>query len=48
MTFNGSIWNLPVTIVEPDGGSTVDMEARAVLAEVIQLLEGHGLVNSAL
>lgn len=48
MTFNGNIWDLPATIVEPDGGSTVDMEARAVLAEVIQLLEGHGLVNSAL
>lgn len=47
LLFDGSSWLLPQVMTEAVGGSTVDMEARAVLVELIQLLHGHGLASLA-
>lgn len=48
LCFDGHQWRLPPAIPDASGGDTVDVEARAVLAGVIQLLRGHGLANAAL
>lgn len=48
LAFDGSQWQLPPAIGEASGGDTIDAEARAVLAELIQLLQGHGLADIAL
>lgn len=43
--FDGLDWQSPPEILGPDGGTTVDTEARSVLAALLQLLQGHGMVK---
>lgn len=45
--FDGNDWQLPPEILQPVGGSVVDVEARSVMAELLQLLEDHGVVKIA-
>lgn len=46
LRFDGESWIEPPSIASPSGGSTIDSEARSVLAALILLLEGHGLLIS--
>ena len=46
LSFDGSEWRLPQTILEAIGGLTVDVEARAMLSELLELLQEHGLVKT--
>lgn len=46
LRFDGGTWVGPVTIAAPAGGSTIDSEARSVIAALILLLEAHGLLIS--
>lgn len=47
LRFDGMDWQLPPAILEVNGGTTVDIEARSVLAALLQLLQGHGMVKMA-
>ena len=45
--FDGAEWVGPPVIAAASGGATVGGEARAVLAELIQLLAAQGLLKSS-
>ena len=38
-------WQAPTSLTAPAGGATVDVEARAAIAELIGVLTTMGLVN---
>lgn len=46
LRFDGETWIEPVAIASPAGGSTIDSEARSVIAALILALEAHGLLIS--
>lgn len=46
LRFEGGIWVEPATIIGPSGGSTIDSEARNVIATLLLRLEAHGLLIS--
>ncbi|NIJ39309.1 hypothetical protein FHR22_004056 [Sphingopyxis panaciterrae] len=46
LRFDGEGWIAPAEIAGPSGGSTIDSEARSVLAALITLLAAHGLLIS--
>lgn len=46
LRFDGESWIEPPSIAGAAGGSTIDSEARSVLAALILLLEAHGLLIS--
>lgn len=46
MRFDGETWLTPATIASPSGGVTIDSEARAAVAALVALLDGHGLLIS--
>ncbi|WP_447750518.1 DUF2793 domain-containing protein [Sphingopyxis fribergensis] len=47
LRFDGGLWVGPATIAAPVGGSTIDSEARSVIAALILLLAAQGLLISA-
>ena len=47
LLFDGIEWHLPPEILQADGGSVVDVEARSVMVQLLQLLEGHGVLKMA-
>jgi hypothetical protein len=46
LRFDAGLWVAPATISAPSGGSTIDSEARSVLAALILHLEAQGLLMS--
>lgn len=46
LRFDGESWSEPVLIAAPAGGSTIDSEARSVIAALIGQLAAHGLLIS--
>ena len=44
LRFDGATWVEPDTIASPEGGATVDSEARAAIGALILALVGHGLL----
>ncbi|WP_447760264.1 DUF2793 domain-containing protein [Sphingopyxis panaciterrae] len=46
LRFDGTGWVEPMAITGPAGGSTIDSEARNVIAALILLLGAHGLLIS--
>lgn len=46
LRFDGSTWVEPATIGAPSGGSTIDSEARSVIAALILHFEAQGLLIS--
>jgi hypothetical protein len=46
LRFDGESWIAPPVIETATGGSTIDSEARSVIAALILHMEGHGLLIS--
>lgn len=46
LRFDGAAWTAPGTIGAPDGGSTIDVEARSAIATLILHLAAQGLLMS--
>lgn len=46
LRFGAGVWVEPGTIASPDGGTTVDSEARAAIGALISLLAAQGLLIS--
>ena len=40
-------WNAPATLVEPNGGLTVDVEARAAIGDLISALRAAGILPAS-
>lgn len=46
LTFDAGLWNEPAMVANPDGGSTIDVEARMAIKVLISTLSTQGLVIS--
>lgn len=46
LRFQDGAWNEPTILAPPDGGTVIDLEARAVLTALILSLEAQGLMIS--
>lgn len=44
LRFGGSKWTLPIAIANPDGGTTIDLEARAAIDALLALMVAHGIM----
>ena len=46
LRYGAGDWSMPGTVPNPDGGATVDAEARSAISDLILSLEAHGLLIS--
>ncbi len=44
LLFNGSGWTVPIAIANPEGGATIDLEARAAIDALLALMVAHGIM----
>ncbi len=42
--FNGFEWTVPIAIANPEGGTTIDLEARAAIDALLALMVAHGIM----
>ncbi|MGV7122237.1 DUF2793 domain-containing protein [Sphingopyxis sp. 550A] len=46
LRYAAGVWTAPAAVANPEGGATVDAEARAAIAALILLFEAQGLLIS--
>ena len=44
LLFDGSEWTVPIAIANPEGGATIDLEARAAIDALLALMLAHGIM----